>query len=820
MVFRNTLSALVLVFLFSGACLSQDRIVLKPEGYFETPGFAFLVYHNDYLMGRRGGLEVFLHGKRIIDAGEIVCLTSQGRSIDYDRRQTGTRVVDVGLGSSSVPEKIESLGMSYRLVCSTDGGSVLVKVELDRPVDWGKVSKFGLKLEVYPREYALKTYSAGSRSGLFVERDMGKATLVPEAREIRFAAEDPHRAFTVSSADASLSLTDGRGASENNGFIILASLPVGSTQREFALKLTPRIDPAWRREPVLQVSQVGYHPDQRKVAVLELDARTASAGDVTLARLDSDGTRKTVKTARPVRWGHLFDFEYYVFDFSEVKTPGYYSLQYEGGEAGPLSIRPDVYRETWYPTLDVFFPAQMCHVEVRQGERVWHGACHLDDARQAPPNTVYIDDYRQTAGTETRFKAGEHIPGLDWGGWHDAGDADLPTGSICQTVNGLALASEEFGARRDVASIGREERRVTLFQPDGRDDLLQQVAFGAEWLLEVYRAAGHVCAGVIECTESDYSLTGDPVNITDGRIYDPGLKPPEKKDGRSGKPDDRWLFTNRNTAGQYQLAQTAAIASRVLAGFDYKLADECLKTARELWDYEQTHPRIDFPVTYQPQEDDFHSWELNAAAELFLTTGEAQYRRRLIELAPFIGKMPAATFGGVSGFTLARAAARVGDQGFEAVIAKKAAEVAALLAKQFAANPYGVVFDFDVWGNNWDVLDSGVRTYYFLKHYPGLFKKDYVYDALNYNFGCHPATNHSYVSGVGVRSATVGYGFNRPDVTYIPGGVVSGASFLRPKFIEYRAGEWDWYETEYVIGGAAAYIFDALAVDFLLNGKR
>ncbi len=139
------------------------------------------------------------------------------------------------------------------------------------------------------------------------------------------------------------------------------------------------------------------------------------------------------------------------------------------------------------------------------------------------------------------------------------------------------------------------------------------------------------------------------------------------------------------------------------------------------------------------------------------------------------------------------------------------------MEREFAKSPYGVYFEFEIWGNNWDVLDLGARSYYFIKHFPDLFSKDYLFSALNYNFGCHPATNHSYVSGVGVRSATVGYGFNRSEVTYIPGGVVSGASFLRPKFIEYRAGEWDWYETEYVIGGSAAYIFDVLAVDSLLN---
>jgi hypothetical protein len=75
-------------------------------------------------------------------------------------------------------------------------------------------------------------------------------------------------------------------------------------------------------------------------------------------------------------------------------------------------------------------------------------------------------------------------------------------------------------------------------------------------------------------------------------------------------------------------------------------------------------------------------------------------------------------------------------------------------------------------------------------------------------------------AGVGANSATVGYGFIASGATYIPGGVISGPSFLRPKDIEFRSCEWDWYETEYVIGGAATYIFDVLAADSLLNRKR
>lgn len=470
--------------------------------------------------------------------------------------------------------------------------------------------------------------------------------------------------------------------------------------------------------------------------------------------------------------------------------------------------------------MDVFFPVQMCHVEVRQGEKVWHGACHLDDGLQAPPNKQRFDSYIQKAETETKFKANEHIPGLDWGGWHDAGDYDLPFGSICRTVLWMALAQEEFGTNRDLTSIKRDQQRVNLFQPDGKNDMLQQISFGMENLLALYRATVHICPGIIENNMQDYIVVGDPVNITDGLIYDPSLKSGEKKEGSSGKFDDRWVFTNRNTGGQYQFVQVAAASSRVLEEYDNKLAEESLKAAKDVWEYEQTHKPVHFKVSYQPQEDEYHSWEITATAELFLTTGDVKYKNRLIELIPYIKTMPPFYFWQFSGFTLVRALTKIENDDLKEAVVEKARELKILMGEEFAKSPYGVNFYFKVWGNNWDVLDLGARIYYLIKHFPEIFDEEYLYSALNYNFGCHPATNHSYVSGVGVNSATVGYGFNRSEWTYIPGGVVSGASFLRPKFIEYRSNTWDWYETEYVIGGSAAYVFDVLAVDYLLSRRE
>jgi endoglucanase len=805
--------------LCSTLCLGD--IEIKPEGYFETPGFAFLVYHNDYLVGKRGGLQMFLHGTRVMDAGEVVCSTGLGPLLDFTAKEVGERTVDTNNRSSTIRGKIIPVEIDYSLKCHTDGKSIFLTVELDKSLDWTKIANFMLKFEIYPNEYKGKTYRGEDSLDHFPDRFMGKEMLIPKAMRIQIAPEDNLRSFTIEAEEnCILSLIDSRGRANHAGYTVFVTLNHRSSSKRFAVKITPLIDPNWRRNPVIQVSQLGYRPTQRKQAVLEMDPRITPIEKMILSRLAEDGEKIIVKETQPKRWGELFDFTYYTFDFTEIKEPGQYFVRYKNQEAGPILIHPDVYKEAWHPTMDVFFPVQMCHVEVWKGEQIWHGACHLDDGIQAPPNTEHFDSYRQKAETETPFKANDHIPGLDWGGWHDAADFDLPFGSIAWTVLWMALAHEEFGAPRDRTTINRNLRRVDLFRPDRKDDMLQQIAFGMEFLLALYRSTGHVSPGIIENKILDYIVVGDPVNITDGLIYDPDLKADEKKDGRSGKFDDRWVFTNRNTGGQYQFAQVSAIASRVLGGFDDNLAAQCLKAAEDVWAYEQSHDPVRYGVSYQPQEDEYHSWELTAAAELYLTTGKAVYKDRLLALVPSVKDMSGLDFWQVSGFTLVRALSEVEDSTYTAIITEKLKDVKKYMEEEFSKSPYRVYFNFKIWGNNWDILDLGARSYFFIKHFPEIIDEECLCSALNYNFGHHPASNHSYVSGIGVNSATVGYGFNRSEWTYIPGGVVSGASFIRPKFIEYRSNAWDWYETEYVIWGSAAYVFDVLAVDFLLGQKK
>jgi endoglucanase len=87
--------------------------------------------------------------------------------------------------------------------------------------------------------------------------------------------------------------------------------------------------------------------------------------------------------------------------------------------------------------------------------------------------------------------------------------------------------------------------------------------------------------------------------------------------------------------------------------------------------------------------------------------------------------------------------------------------------------------------------------------------------------GCHPANNLSLVSGVGAQSLTIAYGTNRAEWSNTPGGIASGPALVRPDFIELMDPfPWLWQQKEYVIGGAASYIFLVLAAQDLLKADN
>ena len=798
-----------------------SQIKLQPSGYFAAPGFRFLVYQNDYIGGRLGGLEMILQGKRVLDAGNVVFLTTDGKKYGYyddgdDKR--GEQNVDLKKGKVSYPVELLPLGLKYTVNVISDGRSIIIRIDLDQAVDWDKVEEIAFRIEIYPEEYDYKTFNGGGISDYFYEQHMGRRVLIPNADRINIAPEDPQRKMTFEGENVTLSLRDERRDLNVSGYMLFASLKKGSSKKSFTLKISPSINPDWTKEPIIQVSQVGYHPKQKKNAFLEVNPGTSDVHDMELLLLNENSEIERVADLKPEKWGDLYQNTYYRYDFSYVKNPGQYFLIYDKQKVGPFKISASVYQTAWQPTLDIYFPTQMCHVKVKDFLRLWHGACHLDDALQSPVGHKGKDGYIQGPETQTAFKPHEHVPGINWGGWHDAADFDLPSGSICETALWMALAQEKFQTTRDVTTVLRNERLVNLFEPDGEIDMLQQIAFGMEWLLSVVKQIGHVPAGVITHIGPDYGSVGDPASITDGLLYDPKLENTEQKKGFSGKFDDRWIYTDRNTGGQYQFVQIAAICSRLFRNINDPLSLECLQLAEQIWEYEQSNDPVNFQVAYQPQENEYHSLEMAAAAELFITTANQKYRDKVLTFIPTIREMPVGHFNW-TGFNLVRVKDKINDIKFSEAIREKAKEVRQDLQEKLDKTPYNVSMQLG-WGSNWSILKTAAKLFYFIDAYPDLFDPEIMYATVNFVLGAHPASNHSFVSGVGAKSATLIYGFNRADKSYQPGGVISGVTLIKPDFVEYRGRAWDWYQTEHVISGSSAYIFDILATDYLLNLKE
>jgi len=147
-------------------------------------------------------------------------------------------------------------------------------------------------------------------------------------------------------------------------------------------------------------------------------------------------------------------------------------------------------------------------------------------------------------------------------------------------------------------------------------------------------------------------------------------------------------------------------------------------------------------------------------------------------------------------------------------------DFAAIEKKQAADSPFGVPYTPYIWGAGWDIERFGVEQFYLHEAFPDIVSADYMLNALNFMLGVHPGSNTaSFASGVGARSATVAYGFNRADSTYIPGGVVSGTALIRPDFPELKDFGFLWQQMEYVLGGGSSnFMFLTLAADDVLNG--
>jgi len=797
----------ILLFLFL-PFVAGAQLVINDLEYFEMPGLNVMVFHDYYPEGHQSGVTIIQNGERVAANGDIRLQPAPGQWDPVPK--VGDRVVDRDKNEIRIsltypdssrnkrgfnPIDYPDLNFSYDIRVIGQGKSFRIIVDLHHPISQKFADQVGFNLELFPGLLFGRTYYMDDQSGIFPRQADGpmfvdsenEVQIVPmaEGKKLIVCPESNASRLVIQSLTNPLQLIDGRGKHNNGWFIVRSLVKKEATKNTVEWIITPSVIPNWMAEPVIHISQVGYHPKQKKTAVIELDKNDHKIRKAVLKRVEPDGRKTDVLKEKPAKWGKFLRYQYLQFDFSKVEKPGIYIIGYGDSQTEPFQIKTDIFsRDVWQPTLEYFLPVQMCHMKVMDRYRVWHGLCHMDDALMAPVNHTHFDGYRQGPSTLTSFEPLDPVPGLNSGGWHDAGDYDLRVESQAGTVYTLSLAREAFHVDYDATTVDQENHRVEMHVPDGQPDILQQIEHGVLAILGGYRTLGCLYRGMICPTLRQYVLLGDGSVMTDNIV---------------GGQDDRWVFTEENPDRDLQVAGSLAAASRVLKGFNDSLSAECLNTAIKLW---------------QANETKESRFKINAAAELCITTGDSAYQDYILSEKENIVKNIQ-----WSGWLLGRILPKLDNPEFSDTVNRALMDYKIELDEQKNRTPFGVPYRPQIWGAGWMIQMYGVSQYFLHAGFPDIFSKESTLDALNFVLGCHPGANTaSFASGVGAKSITVAYGANRDDWSYIPGGVCSGTALIRPDFAELKKWPYLWQQTEYVMGGGASnFMFLVLAADQLLN---
>lgn len=816
---------LLLFALFCAGTLMAADLHLNDLDYFDTQGLSVFAYqnkfHDVFRDQKLGGIEIILHGERIATDGEVR-VSPTPEQWDPVPKFTGRKrgaVPDQLIAYSGYPD----LSLTYRIEVTAEGQGFRVAVHLDHPLPDALAGKAGFNLDFLPTAYFGKSFMFDGAFGIFPRHPNGPMDKLPNGaaestplaggHRIVLAPEDPAARVAITSDSGALMLFDGRNKAQNGWFVVRGLIPSNRTDNALVWHIHPHVIAGWIRPPVVLYNQVGYTPERSKIALFELDALFDPPTTARILRLNADGDYEEIFRSSIKLWGKWLRYRYASFDFSQVHDPGVYAIDYAGRTSAPFRIAKNIYRQgVWQPSLDTYLAVQMDHVKVRENYRVWHGVSHLDDARQAPLSYTHFDGYSMGASSDSPFSTGEHIPGLNVGGWYDAGDYDLRTQTQARVITDLVIARETFHIDWDETTVDEAARLVQIRRPDGVPDVLQQVKHGVLALLAQYAAFGHAIPGIVEPTLEEYTHLGDAASQTDGKIYAPRLGTLESDGIYSGVPDDRWAFTSHSTPLNYAAAAALAAASRVLHGYDEAVAAQSLKTAVQVWNDEHSHPPVIFR-SFNTTGGELEDEEVNAAVELLLATnGEAAYKTRLKTLLPAIQK----NFSGL-GWVAARALPLM-DADFKNSLAAALSLFKTKQDAELSRNPFGVPIRSGTWGGAQSAAGFAVQMFFLHLAFPNIVGTEDTLRGFDYVLGRHPVSSVSYVSSVGTSSKLIGYGNNRADYAFIPGGMIPGVVIIEPDFPELK-DNWPflWYENEYVVDAATTFILAANAAEALTD---
>ena len=845
---KNNKNLLWVMGLMAASFSQAQDLQLNDSCYFERQGVNVLVFNNSFNGGfndeKNSGIEIIQHGIRAIQGG-AVRLNNTPEQWDLVPKMT-YRNVNREQGSIEVGLRYDDYDFDSRVVVTAQGKAVEIAVWLDKPVPEELVGNAGLNLEFLPSRYWLKTFSMDGRLNRFPRYATSQTVARPNSEKprqfkgfktyddrgtgrfvdplpletghsITMAMDDPERMIRIHSNDAELKLYDGRMLAQNGWFVLRSVLPAGKTGKVVSWTVEPYAVEGWIRKPNIGFCQVGYTPDQPKVSVIELDKNDSPKAVAALMRINEDGTVSKAYEGKIDTWGRYYKYNYVKFDFSSVKEPGIYYIQYDTVKTNNFLIDERVYDKITDATTDVWVPIHMNHMFVNEGYRVWHGEPFKEGYLQAPPSD-HFDLHYQGPTTDTKYKPLELIPGLNVGGFFDAGDFDIETGANINVVENLIRAWELFKPLRDETFVSEEQRYVDLHRPDGTPDIMQYIQHGVLNLVAQAEQIGHMASTLSNSVLDNYHHLGDAASITDGLHYDPSLKPYEvSADGkRSGTPDDMWAFTTRNPRLDMRAATMFAAAAHALKGYNDSLAARALtqskrlmKEAEELLsqraESEKNNTRARFGGVAATNLQLYAATQEKGYLDVFKKEIWNELDRNLeFNLQTALDAIPYM------------------DEDYREKLRPYVEKYAQYIQDFDRQNPYGVPIGTGNWAGIGPLLSFGTTVCFAHLYYPDIVAKNEVYRAANWLFGCHPYHNYSFVAAVGAaRPKAVFYGNNRADFSFIPGNVAPGVLFRKPDHFE-NFDDWPflWGQNEGTIAGNTQYIIFGSAFKHIVGESQ
>lgn len=502
--------------------------------------------------------------------------------------------------------------------------------------------------------------------------------------------------------------------------------------------------------PAIAVNQVGYLPQQAKVALL-INGVAQTDQPVDLIDSQTKAAVLQIQPSPPKRDPSSRDWVQ-TLDFSDLSEPGIYYLQQGDLQSYPFEIGPEIYHQPFVQLLRSYY-LQRCGVELQDPVTgISHPPCHLLDG------TTSLDDGFHTAG--------QQLPAT--GGWHDAGDYGKYVATTTVTIGRLLNLYE---TAPQLFADGQLQ-----IPESGNDipDLLDEVKVGLDWLLTMQRSDGAVYRKL------------------SGQNWPQDVAPQDDTQTR--------MIYGISTSDTAKFAAALAQAARVYRELQPEMAQRYLDAAQNAWSYlqSQRRPRVDerkqddqgsgrylySSIDSEPSlltDDDDKFW---AAHELFLTTGTAEYQAYVVrqinrlDYTLFEWKDPSALAMSTILFDVSRSrSAQYPDAVDRMVKAKLLARADAAL-QTVKDSRYHIANSRWIWGSNKLAAEEGITLFlaYRLTAKPAYLSA--AIDQLDYVLGRNPF-NQSFVSGVGTHAVKhVNHIFARSQNIKIPGLFVGGPNTM------------------------------------------